>query len=193
MIMNVLFETERLVLKALDDSGDNCRKVLNFLEKGRDVFEKYEMKKVPLYYTDMYQRSVLSTEYAATVGNRYIRYYVFLKDDPGTVIGTVSCGNIMQEPYCSGTIGYKFDEDYWHKGYAREALKAMVGEVFKELKLHRLIAYVMEHNAPSIKLLEAVGFRMEGLCQKNLIVNGVWENHMLYAMLNPDEEHYGRG
>ena len=69
----------------------------------------------------------------------------------------------------------------------------MVGEVFKELKLHRLIAYVMEHNAPSIKLLEAVGFRMEGLCEKNLIVNGVWENHMLYAMLNPDEEHYGRG
>ena len=60
-------------------------------------------------------------------------------------------------------------------------------EIFTELKLHRLIAYVMDTNMPSVKLLEAVGFHMEGLCEKNLKVNGVWENHMLYAILNPYE------
>ncbi|MBQ6814064.1 MAG: GNAT family N-acetyltransferase [Lachnospiraceae bacterium] len=184
--MKTLIETDRLILRALDES--HWRPVLNFLEKGKDIFEKYEMEKVPLYYTELYQKSTLSQEYAATLSDRYVRYYVFLKDNPDVIIGTVSCGSITGEPYCCGTIGYKFDEDYWHKGYAREALRAVIEEVFGQLKLHRLMAYVMEDNFSSIQLLEAVGFTMEGYLEKNIKVNGVWTSHRLYGLLNPYEE-----
>lgn len=184
--MKVLVETDRLILKNLDDSG--CTQVLNFLNKGRHIFEKYEMAKAPLYYSEVYQKGILSQEYTATLSNRYVRYYVYLKEKPDMIIGTVSCGSITAEPYCCGTIGYKFDEDYWHKGYAREALRVAIEEIFAEIKLHRLIAYVMEDNEPSIRLLEAVGFHCEGVCEKNLRVNGVWRNHRLYALLNPYEE-----
>lgn len=184
--MKICVETDRLILRALDDSS--CNMVLRFLCKGQEIFEKYEMARPPLYYTPEYQKSILNQEYTATLGNRYVRYYVFLKEDPTTVIGTVSCGSITGEPYCCGTIGYKFDKDYWHKGYAREALRATIEEIFQEIKLHRLIAYVMEGNVPSIELLEAVGFNLEGLCEKNLKVNGVWETHRLYGLLNPYEE-----
>ena len=181
--MKCILETDRLVLKVLDEDSWKC--VLNFLEKGRHIYDKYEAKKVPLYYTKMYQKGVLANESAATRGDRYVRYYVFLKEQPDVVIGTVSCGNIMSEPYSAGTLGYKFDEDYWHCGYATEAIMAMLNEVFTHLNLHRIIAYVMEGNEPSIKLLERLGFRLEGLCEKNLKVNGCWENHRMYAMLNP--------
>lgn len=184
--MKVLVETERLILRSLD--GDHSAEVLDFLYKGRELFEKYEMTKAPLYYSEMYQKSVLSQEHAATLNNKYVRYYVYLKNDTDRVIGTVSCGNIMIEPYSCGTIGYKFDRDYWHNGYAREAVRTLIEEVFMELKLHRVIAYVMDKNQPSIRLLEAVGFVQEGFCRKNLKVNGVWENHRLYALLNPYEE-----
>lgn len=183
--MKILVETERLILKALNE--DDCHQVLDFLSKGREIFEKYEMAKVPLYYSDTYQKSVLSQEFSATVSNRYVRYYIYLKEMPQIIIGTVSCGSITGEPYCCGTIGYKFDKDFWHKGYAREALRAVIEEIFSEIKLHRLIAYVMEDNEPSIKLLEAVGFELEGICERNLRVNGVWRNHRLYALLNPYE------
>lgn len=184
--MKLCVETDRLILRALDESS--CDMVLSFLCKGKDIFEKYEMARPPLYYTPMYQKSILAQEYTATLSNRYVRYYVFLKDDPSVVIGTVSCGSIIGEPYCCGTMGYKFDKDYWHKGYAREALRAVIEEIFQEIKLHKLIAYVMEGNMPSIELLEAVGFSLEGLCEKNLKVNGVWETHRLYGLLNPYEE-----
>lgn len=183
--MKSLLETDRLILKALDEDSWKC--VLAFLEKGRHIFEKYEASKVPLYYTKLYQKSVLANESAATRGDRYIRYYVFLKDQPDVVVGTVSCGNIMNDPHSVGTLGYKFDEDYWHQGYASEAITGVLNEVFTQLKLHRVIAYVMEGNIPSIKLLERLGFRLEGLCEKNLKVNGQWENHRLYAILNPYE------
>lgn len=184
--MKIYLETERLILRPLDESS--CDMVLSFLSKGKDIFEKYEMARPPLYYTPIYQKSILNQEYSATLSNRYVRYYVFLKDNPFVVIGTVSCGSITGEPYCCGTIGYKFDKEYWGRGYAREALRAVIEEIFEELKLHRLIAYVMEGNEPSIKLLEAVGFSLEGLCEKNLKVNGVWETHRLYGLLNPYEE-----
>ena len=83
---------------------------------------------------------------------------------------------------------YQTIKEMLEDGYAREALRAVIEEIFEEIKLHRLIAYVMEGNEPSIKLLEAVGFSLEGLCEKNLKVNGVWETHRLYGLLNPYEE-----
>ena len=183
--MEMTLETDRLMLRALKDK--EWQKVLNFVEKGRDIFEKYEVSKPPLYYSKIYQKGVLEQEYNAMLGNRYVRYYVFLKEEPDIVIGTVSCGNITSDPFCSGTLGYKFDKDYWHKGYATEAISWTVEQIFKELCLHRIIANVMETNNPSIKLLENMGFRLEGLCEKNIRVNGVWQNHRLYAMLNPYE------
>lgn len=183
--MKIVLETDRLILKALDEN-DWC-KVLSFLEKGRHIFEQYEARKAPMHYTEIYQRGILRQEYNATKSGMYVRYYVFLKEMPNIVIGTVSCGSITSEPFNCGTIGYKFDEDYWHRGYAREAIACTMDEVFKELHLHRLIANVMDTNEPSIKLLENMGFRLEGLCEKNIKVNGVWQNHRLYAMLNPYE------
>lgn len=190
--MKTLLETDRLILRALDDN--HWCEVLSFLEKGRHIFERYEATKVPMYYTELYQKGILTQEYTATLGNRYVRYYISLKDEINAdekserIIGTVSCGCLSAEPYSCGTVGYKFDEDYWHKGYAREAVSCVIDEVFKELKLHRIIAYVMEGNEPSIKLLENMGFRLEGLCEKNIKVNGTWQNHRLYAMINPYEE-----
>ena len=78
--MKVLVETERLILRSLD--GDHSAEVLDFLYKGRELFEKYEMTKAPLYYSEMYQKSVLSQEHAATLNNKYVRYYVYLKNYP---------------------------------------------------------------------------------------------------------------
>lgn len=183
--MKILLETDRLILRVLDDNY--WKEVLSFLKKGRLIFERYEAMKVPMYYTEIYQKGVLSQEYTATLGDRYVRYYVSIKGKPDIIIGTVSCGSISAEPFNCGTIGYKFDEDYWHKGYAREAVSRVIDEIFNELRLHRLIANVMEDNKPSIKLLENMGFRLEGLCEKNIRVNGTWQNHRLYAMLNPYE------
>ena len=46
--MEMTLETDRLMLRALKDK--EWQKVLNFVEKGRDIFEKYEVSKPPLYY-----------------------------------------------------------------------------------------------------------------------------------------------
>jgi [ribosomal protein S5]-alanine N-acetyltransferase len=53
---------------------------------------------------------------------------------------------------------------------------------FRELELHRVQAAVMPINRASIRVLEKTGFREEGLALRYLQINGVWEDHKLFAM-----------
>src|SRR5690606_40513060 len=58
--------------------------------------------------------------------------------------------------------------------------------------LRRIEAACLPANIPSSKLLEKVGFTREGLAREYLCINGVWHDHLLYALLDKDprsEEH----
>jgi ribosomal-protein-alanine N-acetyltransferase len=46
----------------------------------------------------------------------------------------------------------------------------------------------MPRNLPSRRVVTKLGFVEEGLGRKYLKINGVWEDHLHYALLNPDEE-----
>jgi len=174
--------TERLVLKILD--GSQAYMVTEFLKRGSELFEKYESLKQPNYYTESYQRTVLDAEFAAMFNKRYLRYYVFKKNNPNLIIGTVSFGNVTDAPYNNSTIGYKFDPFFHNQGYAFEAISACIAPASEYLKLHRLMAYIMPENEASIKLIERLGFKREGLMEKSINIRGQWEDHFLYALLN---------
>ncbi len=181
--MKQTIKTDRLVLKILD--GDDARIVTEFVTRGRDLFEKYESKKTETYYTEIYQRNVLNAEYSAMLNKRYLRYYVFKRNNPNLIIGTVSFGNVTDAPYNSSTIGYKFDPFFHNQGYAIEAVNAVIDTAFSYLNLHRLIAYIMPENQASVKLIEKAGFKREGFMEKAINIRGHWEDHFLYALLNP--------
>ncbi|MBX9944633.1 MAG: GNAT family N-acetyltransferase [Reyranella sp.] len=58
-------------------------------------------------------------------------------------------------------VGYALDVAFWRKGYAREALQAVVAYGFKEKSLRRIAAIVRAENADSRALLERCGFIRE--------------------------------
>lgn len=68
-----------------------------------------------------------------------------------------------------------------------EAVKLIVDFAFHELKLHRIEAGVMPRNLGSMRVLEKAGFH-KGHRPKNVKINGVWEDHQVLAILNPDDE-----
>ena len=55
--------------------------------------------------------------------------------------------------------------------------------MFEQLHLHRIEAYVMKDNAPSIHLLMALNFEYEGICRKSIRICDTWEDHMLFSLL----------
>ena len=112
-------------------------------------------------------------------------FYVFLKDDPDTIIGTV-CLYDISKVYAKADIGYKFSSKHHHQGYASEAVEKIIDIAFTELGLHRICAHVMESNLPSLRLLTGLGFEKEGICRDYLCLNGIWTDHLQYSLLAPE-------
>lgn len=180
--MNFRYETERLILKVL--TVDYAPAVLQFLQTNKAFFCPYEAVKSGNYYTLAFQQETLKMELSAFQKLQYIRYYVFKKGNAHDIIGTISFGNILNIPYFSASLGYKFDLNHLHMGYATEAVSAAVRAVLKGTSLHRINAYVIPDNTASIHVLERIGFECEGLCREFAQINGQFTDHLHYALIN---------
>lgn len=181
--MKFVYKTERLYLKVL--GPEQAPDVLSFLNNNRLIFEPYETYKHPSYYTLSHQSDILQAELNAFISLKYIRYYLFEKNDENTIIGTVSFSNILPEPFCSCTLGYKIDAGHQRMGYAKEAITAATTAMFSDFGIHRIEAYVLHNNIPSIKLLDSLGFTNEGLCRKCIKIQKEYKDHYLYSLISP--------
>ena len=85
----------------------------------------------------------------------------------GTVIGTVSLsvddgmGQPGMPPRTEAHLGYIFDPAYAGRGYATEAVSAVVAMVFEELGVRRITAGCFADNHASVRILEKTGMRRE--------------------------------
>lgn len=179
--MNMIYQTDRLILKILTPAA--VRDVLTFQMRNKELFERYEPTRSEDFYTYAHQHNILKCEYNLAVKLSNIRFYVFRREDPRTIIGTVCLHDIVRMPYCCCEIGYKFDQAYHHQGYAREAVAKALEIAFFELGLHRVFARVMPENTPSIQLLQSLGFAEEGLERGCTQIQGKWTDHIRFAIL----------
>jgi ribosomal-protein-alanine N-acetyltransferase len=102
------------------------------------------------------------------------------------LVGRVSLDNVVRGAWQNATLGYFVDQEHNGKGIATEAVRLSAAYAFKEASLHRIQAGVMPRNARSIRVLEKVGFRFEGVSLRYLQINGVWEDHNMYALTLED-------
>ena len=83
----------------------------------------------------------------------------------------------------SAELGIVLDEDEWGKGYAQDALTALIRYSFDDLRLHRLGAEVLSINLPSIKLFESLGFCHEGTKRESYYTSGRFLDVNCYGLL----------
>ena len=180
--MLLQYETTRLLLKVL--TPDNAENVLDFYMQDKDLFEQYEADRPPGFYTVAFQENTLHAEYALTMKMSSVRFYVFRKEAPEKIIGTVCLYNISKS-FARCELGYKFASSYHHKGYASEAVERCIDMAFAELNMHRICALVQKDNLPSLRLLEGLGFQKEGVCRDYLCIKGRWIDHLQYSLISP--------
>lgn len=183
--MNMSYETNRLKLKILTPSC--ARQVLEFQLRNKELFERYEATRPENFYTPGHQQALLKCEQKLAMKLSTIRFYVFKKEEPSHIIGTVCLHDVLRAPYSCCEIGYKFDYACHHHGYAREAVAKAIDIAFLDLELHRVFARVVPENTSSIRLLESLGFMHEGLEHSCTQIQGVWTDHLRYALLSPYE------
>jgi ribosomal-protein-alanine N-acetyltransferase len=98
----------------------------------------------------------------------------------------LTLANIRRGCAQSGSLGYWIGAPYARQGHMTAALYAVVPFAFGTLKLHRIEAACIPTNIASVRLLEKTGFKREGFARQYLCINGIWQDHWLYARLRDD-------
>lgn len=114
----------------------------------------------------------------------WLQLAVCLKDG-GSMIGDIGL-HFPEDEDCQVEIGYTVSPEHQHRGYATEAVGAILDYVFKVLKKHRVHASVDPRNASSASVLERLGFRKEAHFVKSVFMDGEWQDDCIYAMLEAE-------
>jgi RimJ/RimL family protein N-acetyltransferase len=87
-----------------------------------------------------------------------------------------------------GEAWFLLDPPYWGKGFTTEAARLLLMTGFIDFSLHRIWANCLPENPGSVRVLEKIGMRREGLLKKNLRIHGTWCDSYLYALLKEEWE-----
>ncbi|MCR8549913.1 GNAT family N-acetyltransferase [Salipiger sp. P9] len=101
------------------------------------------------------------------------------------LLGQVSL-RIASRSARQGEIGYIFHPDVAGRGYATEAVRALLDLAFGRVGFHRIFARLDPLNAGSVGVVERLGMRREAHLVQNDRFNGVWGDELIYALLHAE-------
>jgi ribosomal-protein-alanine N-acetyltransferase len=100
----------------------------------------------------------------------------------GRLCGEINLNGIQRGPFQNAYVGYWIDKAAAGNGYVPEALVVVFRFAFEDLGLHRLQIAIVPRNRPSRRVVEKLGLRCEGTAERYLEINGVWEDHLRFAI-----------
>lgn len=110
---------------------------------------------------------------------------VILEKASGQIIGDVGV-HFLDSGNCQCEIGYTLDSNYQGRGYATEAVSAIITFLMEKLNKRRIIATMDPRNTRSIQLVERLGFRREAHFRESVYYNNEWCDDLVYAILKDE-------
>ncbi len=170
------------MLRALD-SGDfaEWREVRR---RNVDWLTKWEPRRIPGQADVIENRDAYAARCSARarewqLGTGY-GFGVFT--EAGDFAGEVNLSSVQRGPFQNAYVGYWIDEKHAGRGYTPEAVVVAARFAFEELGLHRLQVAIIPRNQASRRVVEKLALREEGVALRYLEINGVWEDHVRYAI-----------
>jgi aminoglycoside 6'-N-acetyltransferase len=171
----MIFDTPRLIARRF-----NPRDLDDFVAMRNDAdVARYQSWSA---YSDAEGREFLHWMAARNPGDK--GWFQFALEDKasGSFIG--DCGlRIMETDARLAQIGYTIAKANWNKGFATEAVTALVAHAFATLPLHRITASADARNTASCRVLEKSGFTREALFRQSEWFKGEWADDAVYAIL----------
>lgn len=112
-------------------------------------------------------------------------FFIFREDDEA-LVGGCTLSNVQRGVQQSCSLGYWAGEIHAGQGFVTRAVRALIPYAFEELRLHRLQAACLPENERSKAVLRKCGFREEGHARGYLRINGMWRDHVVFAILRDD-------
>lgn len=144
---------------------------------------KWEPQRIPGYPDPVEDRDAFALRCSARQRERQIGsgfgFGIFVEGD---FVGEINLSSVQRGPFQSAYVGYWVDERHAGHGYTPEALVAVAHYAFEELYLHRIQVSIIPRNKASRRVVEKLQLRDEGVAVRYLEINGVWEDHIRFAL-----------
>lgn len=168
-------ETERLLLQPLTAEYTD----FIFRHFGDSAVTQYLLDEPPV--TKYAQAEEIVQFYAGAVEKPYNRWIMVQKSD-NQPIGT--CGyHKWDKRNLHAEIGYDLSPKFWGQAYMTEALNAVISNGFEKMGLNRIEALVYVENNRSIRLLQKLGFKQEGVLRDYFCLDAKFYDHCIFSLI----------
>ncbi len=110
----------------------------------------------------------------------------FVVEVDGELAGQLNVTAISYGSLSSATIGYWIAERFAGRGATPVAVALATDHCFRTLGLHRMEICIRPENAKSLRVVEKLGFRYEGLKRRYIHINGDWRDHFCFALVSEE-------
>jgi [ribosomal protein S5]-alanine N-acetyltransferase len=155
--------------------------------RSRDWLVKWEPRPVPGQPDPTQDKRAFAARCNARLRERELGtgygFGVFVR---GRFAGEINISSVQRGPFQNAYVGYWVDQAVAGHGYTPEAFVVVAKFAFEDLMLHRLQVSIIPRNRPSHRVAEKLGLRNEGTALRYLEINGIWEDHVRYAITSED-------
>jgi len=175
----IFAETDRLILRrARDQDLEPLVRSWSDPEMTRYTGEKPDVRS---FLSGMIADMQAKTPGELEPGGPWYQFIVERREDD-VLVGDIGVGfGIPGERQVE--LGYRILPDFHRRGYAREAVAAVIAYLIAEHDIHRFVAVAASPNEASGALLRSLGFRREGRFRQSFLCNGQWLDDDYYALL----------
>jgi ribosomal-protein-alanine N-acetyltransferase len=177
----IRIETERLVIR--DHVMDDIEPLHNLLS------DEESMYYLPDICTDSLEESkinLIESINESQKGPARIKYFFGIFDKAENYIGEIGYTVFCVDPdgYKNVHLGYFIHKLHWEKGYATEAVKAVIDYAFTRNKVRKIETGCLTDNTASEKIMIKCGFTEEARKIEHTFLNGKWRTRVEYGLLN---------
>jgi ribosomal-protein-alanine N-acetyltransferase len=174
-----VIKTERLILTLPNERF--APQMVAFVTENREHLSRWEPQHSESYFTEKFWREQLISSREEFLDGVSLKLVLFAN---GQIIGGCNFTNIVRKAFQACYLGYSIDYRFEGKGLMYESARAAIDYVFNEMKLHRIMANYIPTNERSGKLLQRLGFVIEGTARDYLLIDGRWQDHILTSLTN---------
>lgn len=169
-------ETERLILnQPHENDAEQVAKSLNHKEFSDNTLT------IPFPYTMENAKFWISLSQQGFESETNFIFAIRLKDNP-RLIGAI--GLHLDKNHNKAELGYWLDKEYWNKGYATEAVEAVIRFGFSNLGLRRIFATFFDFNLASGRVLRKAGMIKEGILHSYTKKGNTYQDHIMFAIVH---------
>lgn len=104
----------------------------------------------------------------------------------GEVVGQLNVANILYGSVSSAVIGYWVVPEVAGKGVTPTSVALIADYLFNVVGLHRAEIDIRPENIASLRVVQKLGFRYEGLKERYIHINGAWRDHFVFALTHEE-------